>query len=91
MGRGKRGGIGRRAGKQAASVEHGRVAEASTVPAANEESSEFWCPKGMQGGRVRQLFSVTGRLNGHECRILVDCGATCSFLSEDCTEVGSAD
>lgn len=41
------------------------------------------CTRGKGGSWVQDLFTVEGRINGHRCRILIDCGANCNFMSEE--------
>jgi hypothetical protein len=36
--------------------------------------------------RSEPLIEVVGTVNGHSCRILVDCGASCNFASEQMVE-----
>lgn len=36
--------------------------------------------------RSEPLIEVVGAVNGHSCRILVDCGASCNFASEQMVE-----
>lgn len=44
--------------------------------------SEEECLRGINQNRVSDLFITTGYVNRHRCRILIDCGANCSFIAD---------
>lgn len=46
------------------------------------ESSVCECQHA-EGPRVRRLFTIHGKVNGHDCRILLDCGANTNFMSHE--------